>query len=395
MLLLCQAVPIVAQSQTNITGTITFQNQPLPGATIAVRDKEQATASDEAGKYTITAASNDVLVISFMGMQALAIPVDGRSTINVDLKEDPTALKEVTVNAGYYSVKEKERTGSIAKISSKDIEHQPVTNVLATMAGRMAGVEIIQDSGIPGAGFQIKVRGTNSLRVDGNQPLYIVDGVPYSSESIGYRETSRFMGNETSPLSSINPSDIESVEVLKDADATAIYGSRGANGVVLITTKKGRAGKTAVTASASTAFGSVTSFLDLMDTQQYLKMREQAFANDGYATLPDYAYDVNGTWSRTRYTDWQKVLIGGTSRIQSAQLSLSGGSANTKYMLSGTYRTETTVMPGNYMYKKGGAHFSLDHKDDGGKFRVQFSADYSAQENDQPGVDLTAVSRTL
>ena len=215
----------------------------------------------------------------------------------------------------------------LLKLHAKDIEKQPVTNVLATMQGRMAGVDIVQDSGSPGGGFTIKIRGQNSLRADGNQPLYIIDGVPYSSETIGVLyATSGTSPSLTSPLNSINPSDIESIEVLKDADATAIYGSRGANGVVLITTKKGKAGATAFTLNTSTSFASVTRTPKLMNTQQYLAMRQQAFANDGITVYPDYAYDVNGTWDTNRYTDWQDALIGGTAEINTLQASVSGGS---------------------------------------------------------------------
>ena len=119
-----------------------------------------------------------------MGFKTVTIPVDGRKVINIQLQEDITALQEVRVNAGYYSVKESERTGSIAKITAKDIEKQPVTNVLATMQGRMAGVNITQNTGTPGGGFDIQIRGINSLRTEGNAPLYIIDGVPYSSQSI-------------------------------------------------------------------------------------------------------------------------------------------------------------------------------------------------------------------
>ena len=263
------------------------------------------------------------------------------------------------------------------------------------MQGRMAGVDIVQDSGSPGGSFTIKIRGQNSLRADGNQPLYIIDGVPYFSETIGAIATSGTAPSLTSPLNSINPSDIESIEVLKDADATAIYGSRGANGVVLITTKKGKAGATSYTVNASTSFGSVTRTPKLMNTQQYLAMRQQAFANDGISVYPSYAYDVNGTWDQHRYTDWQKELIGGTSEIHNLQASVSGGSTRTQYLLSGNYRTETTVFPGDFKYNKGAAHFSMNHTSDDDRFKITFSANYTAQKNNQPSIDLTGISRTL
>lgn len=237
--------------QFQVQGTVTDGGNPLAGVSISIKGKSIATVTDYNGHYTLSASSEDILVFSYIGYRTQIVSVQRRSTINISLQENTTKLQEVKINAGYYSVKNSERTGSISKITAKDIEKQPVTNVLATMQGRMAGVDITQDTGTPGSGFQIKIRGLNSLREEGNEPLYIIDGVPYSSEIIGYSNTTSGIPTPTSPLNSINPNDIESLEVLKDADATAIYGSRGANGVVLITTKKGKAGKTSVTVSAS------------------------------------------------------------------------------------------------------------------------------------------------
>ena len=382
--------------QSQISGTITDGVNPLAGVTVSIKGKATtATISDFNGQYTLTASPDDTLVFSFMGFVTVTEPIDGRKILNVQLQEDATQLQEVKINAGYYSVKESERTGSIAKITSKDIEKQPVTNVLAAMQGRMAGVDIIQDSGSPGGSFTIKIRGQNSLRADGNQPLYIIDGVPYSAETIGSIATSGTSPSLTSPLNSINPSDIESIEVLKDADATAIYGSRGANGVVLITTKKGKAGATTFTLNTSTSFASVTRTPKLMRTQQYLAMRQQAFANDGVIDYPDYAYDVNGTWDANRYTDWQDALIGGTAEINTLQGSVSGGSQRTQYLLSGNYRTETTVFPGDFKYNKGAMHFNMNHASDDDRFKIVFSANYTSQKNNQPAMDLTSVSQTL
>src|SRR5262249_10264719 len=154
----------------------------------------------------------------------------------------------------------------------------------------------------------IQIRGRNSLRSDGNEPLYIVDGVPFTSEPVSTTETAQAIPGAISPLTSLNQADIESIEVLKDADATAIYGSRGANGVVLITTKKGKAGKTKFNVNAYSGIGKAA-LLKVLDTKQYLAMRHEAFANDGIIEYPINAYDINGTWDTTRYTNWQKVLI--------------------------------------------------------------------------------------
>lgn len=382
--------------QIQIQGTVNDGNSPLPGVTIVIKGRLNASAiSDYNGQFSIAASSSDTLVVTFIGFKKAIVPLSGRTKINITLQYDTTTLQEVQVNAGYYTVKEKERTGSIAKITSKDIDKQPVGNVLAVMQGRMAGVEIIQDSGSPGGAFQIKIRGQNSLRADANQPLYIVDGVPYSTETIGSTLTSGTAPTMTSPLNSISPSDIESIEVLKDGDATAIYGSRGANGVVLITTKKGRSGKTKLNIKSSTAIGRATKMIPLMDTQQYLEMRKQAFANDGITVYPVNAYDVNGTWDQNRYTDWQKELIGGTAQILNLEASLSGGSAKTQYLLSGNTRSETTVFPGSFKYNRNAAHFSFNHISEDDKLKLNFSAVYTTQRNFQPGTDLTRISRLL
>lgn len=384
------------RQQSQISGTITDGVNPLAGVTVSIKGKASTgTISDFNGQYKITAAPDDTLVFSFMGFLSSTESINGRKTINIQLQEDATQLQEVQINAGYYSVKESERTGSIAKITSKDMETQPVTNVLAAMQGRMAGVDITQQTGAPGGGFEIRIRGLNSLRSTGNAPLYIIDGVPFSSDAIGDRQTSTSLPSATSPLNTITPSSIASVEVLKDADATAIYGSRGANGVVLITTKKGKAGKTQFAASSSTAVGQITRTTDLMRTPEYLMMREQAFANDGITTYPFNAYDVNGTWNRNDNTDWQEELTGGTAEIKTMQLSVSGGSAQTHFLLSGNTYSQGTVYPGDFDYKKGGAHLSVDHESIDKKFKVTFSGSYDIQDNDQPARDLTRISRNL
>ena len=383
------------QQQNLITGTVTFDGMPMTGVTISIKGKSTTTVSGEGGNYSIAAEPTDVLIFTYVGFKTLEIAVNGKGQINAVLQEDMTSLQEVTVNAGYYNVKDSERTGSIAKITAKDIEKQPVTNVLAAMQGRMAGVAITQDSGIPGGGFNIRIRGQNSLRFDGNEPLYVIDGVPFSADDVGFGLTASITQGTTSPLNSINPTDVESIEVLKDADATAIYGSRGANGVVLITTKKGKAGKTRVTVDASTGFGKVTKFVDLMNTEEYLEVRRQAFANDGFTEYPATAYDVNGTWDQNRYTDWQKELLGGTASINTMMASVSGGSASTQYLLSGNFRSETTVMPGDFYYNKGSVHFSMNHLSDDQKFRLQLSAGYTNQKNNQSAFDPSALALTL
>ena len=386
----------VFYQQNQVQGTVTDGSNPLPGVTISIKDKtSNSSITDYNGQYTINARTSDTLIVSFIGFKTKFIPVNNRAKIDIKLEYDTTTLQEVRVNAGYYSVKESDRTGSISRITSKDIETQPVTNVLATMQGRMAGVNISQNTGLPGSGFEIEIRGQNSLRFNGNNPLYIIDGVPYSSQSIGSNMTSGNMPAENSPLNSINSGDIAAIEVLKDADATAIYGSRGANGVVLISTKKGKEGKTAFSTNYSYGFGLVAHFMDVLQTPEYLTMRREAFANDGITEYPEYAYDVNGAWDQRRNTNWQKELIGGVATYSNLQSSLSGGSAKTHFLLSGNYSRETTVYSGNFDYVKAGGHLSLDHESEDKRFKVNFSSIYTAQSNSLPAIDITSTALLL
>jgi len=382
--------------QNQVHGTVTDGSGPLSGVTITIKGKtNNSSITDYNGQYTINALTGDTLIVSFIGFKTKLVPVNNRVKIDIKLEYDTTTLQEVRVNAGYYSVKESDRTGSIARITSKDIETQPVTNVLAAMQGRMAGVNISQNTGLPGSGFEIQIRGQNSLRFNGNNPLYIIDGVPYSSQGIGSNMTSGNMPAENSPLNSINPGDITAIEVLKDADATAIYGSRGANGVVLISTKKGKEGKTAFSTTYSYGFGQVGHFMDVLQTPEYLAMRKEAFANDGTTEYPEYAYDVNGAWDQSRNTNWQKELIGGIATYSNLQSSLSGGTSQTHFLLSGNYSRETTVFPGNFDYVKAGGHLSLDHESEDKRFKINFSSIYTSQSSSLPPIDFTSTALLL
>jgi TonB-linked SusC/RagA family outer membrane protein len=381
----------------DVTGKIVDEKgEAIAGATIKVKGTAIQTNSGSDGSFSLkNVADNSILEITYIGFQTKEIRVLkqlGTITLQVSIGK----LEEVTINAGYYTVKQQELTGSISKITSKDIENQPVTNVLATMQGRMAGVSIIQETGLPGGGFDIKIRGQNSMRSNGNSPLYIIDGVPYASDPIGNTNTSTvFPGFNTSPLNNISQDNIESIEVLKDADATSIYGSKGANGVVLISTKQGKAGKTKLNANFSSGFGQVTRFMKFMNTEEYLSMRKQAFANDKITTYPASAFDINGTWDQNRYTNWQKELLGGTSKVNLFQASVSGGGAQTQFLFGGNYHTETTVFPGEFIYKKGGAQLNLNHKSADNKFKLVLTAGYNLQDNDQPASDLSATVKSL
>lgn len=310
-------------------------------------------------------------------------------------QENAQKIGEIVLNGGYYKVKDRERTGSISRVTAKDIENQPVVNVLSTIQGRMSGVNITQGSGVPGGGYDIQIRGRNSLRsitnsdIDGNQPLYVVDGVPVGGKMTSLYSGVALPGANINPLNSINPGDIESIEILKDADATAIYGSRGANGVVLITTKKGKSGKLGLSLNTSYALSNTLSKLRLMNTQQYLAMRRSAFLSDGITQYPATAYDINGTWDQNRYTDWPKKLIGNTAATSNTQLSLSGGSPTTTFLLSLGHNEQTTAFMKDFKYTSNTISTSISHQSEDKRFQANVSNLFSLQKNNVLRTDMT------
>ncbi|SDX32060.1 TonB-linked outer membrane protein, SusC/RagA family [Aequorivita viscosa] len=383
--------------QGNIKGVVTDSlGIGMAGVNILIKNSTKGTQSDLDGQYTIIAHPSDTLVFTYMGFKSQEIAVESQTIINVVMQPDATALDQVVINAGYYKVSDKEKTGSIARITAVEIENQPVSNPLAALQGRMAGVQVIQNSGVAGSGFDVKIRGKNSIAA-GNNPLYVIDGVPFMSQSLSSRDVSGGIlpGGNFSPFSFLNPSDIESIEVLKDADATAIYGSRGANGVVLITTKKDRIGATKYAVTAKSGIGQIANTQKLLNTQQYLKMRAQAFSNDGISEYPFYEYDVNGTWDPNRYTDWQKELLGGTAYFQEYQASVSGGNRGTSYFLSGGFHNESTVFPEDDRYKRMNGLAKISHSSPNEGFKVSLSTAYTHENNNLPGADLSYQALTL
>ncbi|WP_454045095.1 SusC/RagA family TonB-linked outer membrane protein [Chryseobacterium sp. Marseille-Q8038] len=321
---------------------------------------------------------------------------------NIKNTAEVNKIDEIVVNAGYYKVRAKEQTGSIAKVIAKDIENQPVTNVLSSLQGRMSGVNISQNSGIPGGGFTIQIRGQNSLRtsmnsaLDGNLPLYVVDGVPLSEITAENTQIGATVmpSGKINPLNSINPNDIESIEVLKDADATAIYGSRGANGVILITTKKGKSGKLNVRLTTNYGISEALSNLKLLNKDQYLDMRHKAFVNDGVINYPATAYDLNGTWGNNE-TDWKKKLIGNKATFSNTQLSVSGGSETTNFLVSLGHNEQTTPFGHGYKYISNTFNSNLSHRSKDNRFQLSLSNMFTNQKNNVVRTDITSSAYTL
>ena len=392
-----QAGTVLEPPQFTVSGTVTdTSGNPLAGVNLVVESKNIGTISGLDGSFSITAGPSDVLIFSMIGYKTLSVHVEGREEVLVSLEEDVTQLGEVVLNAGYYTVSERERTGSIEKVTAVDIEKQPISNPLAALQGRMAGVEIAQTSGVSGAGFRVQIRGRNSVRTLGNDPLYVVDRVPYASSSLGEQSASGILlGNGFSPLNTINPTDIESIEILKDADATAIYGSRGANGVVLITTKKGAYGETKIELNVQTGLGSIVRKMDLLNTADYLMMRREAYVNDGIDPLPFNAYDINGIWNLDRQVDWQKELFGKTSYLHNFQGSVSGGSDQTQFLFSGNYHRQSSVFPGDYHNDKVSGLSTIAHRSKDNRFSIQLSNNFTWNRNVLPADDVTFTAINL
>ncbi len=369
----------------------------LPGASVRVKGYRLATKTDQRGAYLLRDVPDDALLeISYVGY----ITQEVKAAPNVPtiiLRAAPSALEEVEVNAGYYTVKDRERTGNISRVTAETIQQQPINNPLGAMIGRMPGVQVTQQSGVPGGAFSIQIRGRNSLRAEGNAPLYLINGVPFTSNSMISTVGGGIIQNG-SPLVSINPDDIESIEVLKDADATAIYGSRGANGVVLITTKKGKAGKTRYGVDFMQGIGKVPQFLDLLNTQQYVEMRTEALKNDGLWDIREFLHnDLPDIfiWDTTRYTDWQRELIGGTAQTTNARLSVSGGNEDTQFAFGGGYYRESTVYPGSGDLQRLSGNLNLNHASSDKRFHANISVNYSVNRNDMVAGDFTGTAFTL
>lgn len=390
--------PIFSQNLPlkNISGTITDADGPLSGVNVLVKNTPRGSITDLDGHFALLATASDTLVFTYLGYKPQELIVGANATLALVMVPDATALDQVVINAGYYKVSDKEKTGSIARVTAKEIENQPVDNPLAAIQGRLTGVNIVPSTGLSGGGYTVTIRGQSSIAA-GNEPLYVIDGLPYNSSTLSDQSLSGSIlpGGQLSPLSLINPNDIESIEVLKDADATAIYGSRGANGVVLITTKRGKAGETRYTVSSTTSIAHITRGVKTLNTQQYLQMRKEAFANDGIAEYPEWAYDINGTWDANRYTDWQKQLMGETARLRTLETSISGGSENTRFLISAAHRNETTVFIGDAEYGRTTVRTQLDHSSKDSKFNIGFTAGYTIEDNNLPNGDLTFVAAGL
>jgi len=365
--------PLIASAQSKtVTGTINDElGLPLPGVTIQVKDSNNlgaVTNFDGIFKISIPSDAKQILIFSYVGYLNEEIDVSVNTNISVNLQVDTDQLDEVVV-IGYGTVLKKDISGSLSSVTVKDEVAIQSNTVDQLLQGRAAGVQVIQNGGSPGSGISVKIRGTNSLRGN-NEPLYVVDGVIISSA--GEDVLSVGLGNggqETqSGLNGINPRDIESIQVLKDASATAIYGSRGANGVVMITTKKGKSGKVKVTAFLTSSVRSINNKYNVLDGFGYANYVNEIRENNGDAN-PRYLVDgpniysiANGIQSTdpVEIYNWQdEVYINGVSQKFGA--SASGGSDNGNYYISTGFDNQEGVVQ-NSSFKSSDIRINLNQK---------------------------------
>ncbi|WP_199119899.1 SusC/RagA family TonB-linked outer membrane protein [Pedobacter sp. ASV28] len=369
-------------------------NMPLSGATVKIKGTTNTTFTGVDGSFVLKTNEGNYLEVSYVGFGMQAIKAN-KEEILISLNETVNNLDEVVVMA-YGTTTKRLNTGNISKVTAEEINKQPIGNPITALQGRVPGMVITQTSGIPGAYVNVQIRGKNSL-LQGTEPFYVIDGVPFApaNEKINQLNQASFYG--LSPLNLLNPSDIESIEILKDADATAIYGSRGANGVILITTKKGKQGKTQVTLNTYNSLSSVTRTMDMLNTTQYLEMRREAFKNDGLNPNPgnpltDLSADLL-TWDTTRSTDFRKLLVGGTALATNASLSVTGGTPHTQFLIGAGYRKENTVFPGDFSDRRASLNINLNHSTEDKKFTIGLSAFYTSNFSDMLSTDLSNALR--
>ena len=351
-----------------VSGTVNDTFGPVIGATVIVKGTTNGCTTDIDGHFTLTGVSpKGTLVVSFVGYQTQEISVNKQTKFTIDLKEDSQQLQEVVVVAvGYGDVKKGDLTGAIGSANMKDLVKTPVSNISESLGGRIAGVQVSSGDGGLGDNYNITIRGAGSL-TGSTAPLYVIDGFP----------------QETSGLGNLSPNDIESIDILKDASATAIYGARGANGVVIVTTKKGKAGKPTLTYTGSATLGFVKNTPAVMNGYEFVQLQQEimgdgeefqkAYMTELYPTLEDYHHAPS--------FDWQDYIYR-TAVTHSHHIGLTGGNEDLKYSTSLSYNDQQGVII-NSGLKKYQGRFSMSQNITK-KLKVDMSANYSSTVQDGP-----------
>ena len=332
--------------EQTISGTVNDADngEPLPGVNVLAKGTTIGTVTDVNGSYRLTIDDEvEVLVFSSIGYATQEVAINSRSTINLSLLPDVQSLSEVVV-IGYGAQKKSDITGAVSSVEPKEFENEPIANVTQGLQGKVAGVNVTSGSGAPGGNMIVRIRGNSSV-IGSNDPLYVIDGIPVQGGNNG----------STNLLSTINPTDIESIEVLKDASATAIYGSRGSNGVILITTKSGKEGRNQVEFEAYTGFREVERQLDMMNSRQFAEIANERNRNDD---LPIIFNEID-TLTNVN-TNWQDEIFR-RAPIQSYSLAFSGGNEKTTYLISGSYFKEDGIIVGSD-FSRGSVRLNLDQQ---------------------------------
>ncbi len=354
---------LCAQNAVTLSGKVTDTSDgtPLPGVNVLIKGSSNGTTTDAGGTYSLSVLPDDVLLFSFVGFKTQEVTVGSRTTIDIKLEGDVTGLNEVIV-VGYGTQEKKDVTGSIASINNKDFANQPTTNIAGNLQGKLAGVNITQASGTPGASLNVSVRGASN-------PLYVVDGIPMLSESNSSIQTStdtqgnvQGSGQQISSISDINPNDIESIEVLKDASAAAIYGARASNGVVLITTKRGKTGKTKFNVNYYTGVQTPTREIPFLNSQQFMALINDAINQDNIrgASPQIGPFNFGDANAQKVNTNWLHQVLQ-NAPISNYELSATGGNEKTKFYVAGTYFDQTGIVIQSG-YKRLSMRVNLDHQ---------------------------------
>jgi TonB-linked SusC/RagA family outer membrane protein len=360
----------------------------LPGATISVKNGKARTITNARGEFLLKDVPDGaILQVSFMGYITQEVGI-GNRVLEIRLKLSDSKLDEVQVMA-YGKTSRRFSTGNITSVTAEEIAKQPVMNPLLALVGKVPGMTVTPATGYASGTVKVEIRGRATISPDyPSDPLYVIDGVPLTYLNVGgtasyengspglIQNGSYTAGNGQSPLFNINPLDIESIDVLKDADATAIYGSKGANGVIMITMKKGKAGPTRINAGITHGISRVTRYWDMLNTKDYVKMRKEAFKNDGIPLTLQNAPDIVG-WDTTRYTNWQKALWGNTGHITTTYLSISGGDENTQFSISPSYRRSTSILTVSGSDQSAGVALGINNKAFNKRLQTDLSVNYT------------------
>ncbi|WP_316825513.1 SusC/RagA family TonB-linked outer membrane protein [Pedobacter miscanthi] len=395
--------PLPDRQQKKVLGIVTDEKgQPIPGVNVRLRlDLKNATSTDQNGRFQIDVENDDdFLLFSFVGYQPQEISVKeiAATTLKVLMKPMSGSLNEVQI-IGYGTTSRRLNTGSVSSISSEELAKETVSNPIQALAGRIPGMTISINNGNPGSNQSVNIRGVNnlgSLGLSGSLPLFIIDGVPFTNfnANLPFNDNLNSSGligaaGGLTAFSSINPLDIDRIDVLKDADATAIYGSRGANGVILITTKKGKEGKAQLNVNLYSGIEKVGHYVDMLNTKQYLDLRREAFKNDGVTANTANAPDLL-SWDTNADTDFQKLLIGGTGHLTDGQLNYSGGNERIQFFASGNYHNEGSVYLGDYGDTRLIGRLSLSTSSLNKRFKAGFSINYTDDQSNLPISDVSS-----